>query len=90
MQETGNGIALRLLGRTAPNGIECARMSSLKFSIEGDRPWNRLSELGMDTSKSAFQLHGVNASEQPVLRKKAVTERNGEVLRENAADHCCA
>jgi transposase len=26
--------------------------------------------IGMDTSKSVFQLHGVNASEQPVLRKK--------------------
>jgi transposase len=26
--------------------------------------------IGMDTSKNVFQLHGVNASEQPVLRKK--------------------
>jgi transposase len=26
--------------------------------------------VGMDTSKSVFQLHGVNAAEQPVLRKK--------------------
>jgi transposase len=26
--------------------------------------------IGLDTSKSVFQLHGVNASEQPVLRKK--------------------
>ena len=26
--------------------------------------------IGMDTSKSVFQLHGVNASEQPVLRRK--------------------
>jgi len=26
--------------------------------------------IGMDTSKSVFQLHGVNAVEQPVLRKK--------------------
>lgn len=26
--------------------------------------------IGMDTSKSVFQLHGVNAAEQPVLRKK--------------------
>jgi transposase len=24
----------------------------------------------MDTSKHVFQLHGVNAAEQPVLRKK--------------------
>ena len=26
--------------------------------------------IGIDTSKSVFQLHGVNANEQPVLRKK--------------------
>lgn len=26
--------------------------------------------IGMDTSKSVFQLHGVNAVEQPILRKK--------------------
>ncbi|MDT4770372.1 IS110 family transposase ISRsp4 [compost metagenome] len=26
--------------------------------------------IGMDTSKNVFQLHGVNANEQPVLRKK--------------------
>lgn len=26
--------------------------------------------IGMDTSKNVFQLHGVNAVEQPILRKK--------------------
>ena len=26
--------------------------------------------IGMDTSKHIFQLHGVNAAEEPVLRKK--------------------
>ena len=26
--------------------------------------------IGMDTSKHVFQLHGVNAAEAPVLRKK--------------------
>ena len=26
--------------------------------------------IGMDTSKHFFQLHGVNAAEKPVLRKK--------------------
>ena len=29
-----------------------------------------ISRIGMDTSKSVFQLHGVNAAEQPVLRKR--------------------
>jgi transposase len=28
------------------------------------------SRIGMDTSKRIFQLHGVDAAEEPVLRKK--------------------
>src|ERR1700729_2162291 len=31
---------------------------------------NDIKRIGMDTSKSVFQLHGVDGSEQPVLRKK--------------------
>jgi transposase len=31
---------------------------------------NQISRIGMDTSKHFFQLHGVNAAEIPVLRKK--------------------
>src|SRR5437870_8749894 len=31
---------------------------------------NDLIRIGMDTSKSVFVLHGVNAAEQPVLRRK--------------------
>jgi transposase len=31
---------------------------------------NQIIRIGMDTSKHIFQLHGVNAAEQPVLRKK--------------------
>lgn len=30
----------------------------------------KIIRIGMDTSKHVFQLHGVNAAEQPVLRKK--------------------
>jgi transposase len=30
----------------------------------------QITRIGMDTSKSVFQLHGVDATEQPVLRKK--------------------
>ena len=29
-----------------------------------------ITRIGMDTSKHVFQLHGVNAGEEPVLRKK--------------------
>jgi transposase len=31
---------------------------------------DKLIRIGIDTSKSVFQVHGVNAAEQPVLRKK--------------------
>ena len=31
---------------------------------------DKLIRIGVDTSKSVFVLHGVNAAEQPVLRKK--------------------
>jgi transposase len=30
----------------------------------------QISRIGMDTSKHIFQLHGVNAAEEPVLRKR--------------------
>jgi transposase len=31
---------------------------------------DQIIRIGMDTSKHLFQLHGVNAAEEPVLRKK--------------------
>jgi transposase len=31
---------------------------------------DKIIRIGMDTSKHVFQLHGVNAAEQPILRKK--------------------
>ena len=34
--------------------------------------------VGLDTSKSLFQLHGVDAAEQPVLRKRL---RRGEMIK---------
>jgi transposase len=33
-------------------------------------PVDQIIRIGMDTSKHIFQLHGVNAAEQPVLRRK--------------------
>jgi len=38
---------------------------------------SQIMRIGMDTSKSVFQLHGVDAAERPVLRKKL---RRGQVL----------
>ena len=36
-----------------------------------------IARIGLDTSKSVFQLHGVDGMEQPVLRRKL---RRGKVL----------
>ena len=35
----------------------------------------KLIRIGMDTSKSVFQLHGVDAEEQPVLRSSFAAVR---------------
>src|SRR3954470_15316225 len=45
--------SFHLLEWTAPDGIERARMRSLQISDKGDRPWNRLAELGW-TRRSTF------------------------------------
>ena len=60
-----------LLVWTAPGGIKCARMRSLLLISDKGRPSvEQISRIGMDTSKHVFQLHGVNAADVPVLRKK--------------------
>src|SRR5690348_14755191 len=41
---------------------------------------NDLIRIGIDTSKSVFVLHGVNAAEQPVLRRKLRRRQMGEFL----------
>ncbi len=46
LTETQRGeVAEWVMGWTAPDGIDCARMRSLQISNKGDRPWNRLAEL---------------------------------------------
>src|SRR5208283_2331962 len=45
--------------------------SEVVVDLRQRRPFvNQISRIGMDTSKHVFQLHGVNAAEVPVLRKK--------------------
>ena len=54
---------------TAPDGIDRARLRPLLISDKGTSV-DQVIRIGMDTSKHIFQLHGVNAAEVPVLRKK--------------------
>src|SRR5260370_3400613 len=64
------------MGWTDPYGIECARMRLLKSQTR-EPSVNQIIRIGMDTSKHIFQLHGVDAAERPVLRRKL---RRSEVL----------
>src|SRR5713226_7302278 len=61
---------------TAPYGIECARMRLLRSQTR-EPSVNQIIRIGMDTSKHFFQLHGVDAAEHPVLRRKL---RRNEML----------
>jgi transposase len=60
------------LGPTPPR---LQNLSSARDEVIADlrdrRPSvDQIIRIGMDTSKHIFQLHGVNAAEEPVLRKK--------------------
>src|SRR5438094_8390716 len=57
------------MGWTAPYGISCARMRLLRSQTR-EPSVKQIIRIGMDTSKYIFQLHGVDAAEQPVLRRQ--------------------
>src|SRR5258707_473535 len=56
-------------GVDGPLRHRCARMRLLKSQTK-EPSVNQIIRIGMDTSKHIFQLHGVDAAEQPVLRKR--------------------
>ncbi len=62
-------------GDTTVDGVDGPTASIVPNEVVADlrsgRPSvEQISRIGMDTSKHVFQLHGVNAAEAPVLRKK--------------------
>src|SRR4030081_3072136 len=57
------------VGVDGPRRHRCARMRSLGSQTR-EPSMGDIIRIGVDTSKSVFQLHGVDAAEQPVLRKK--------------------
>ena len=56
-------------GGRPPYGIRMCQSESLDLNRRRP-PMEQIIRIGMDTSKHLFQLHGVNAAEQPILRKK--------------------
>jgi transposase len=76
--ENRSGAYLRyVLGWTAPDGIVMCQNEVVADLKQGRPSVDKLIRIGIDTSKSVFQLHGVNAAGQPVLRKKL---RRSQVL----------
>src|SRR3984893_18739270 len=63
------GTHFRHVGVDGPRRHRCARIRSLGCQPRG-LSVEKLIRIGMDTSKQVFQLHGVNAAEEPVLRRK--------------------
>src|SRR5438128_8268647 len=57
------------VGVDGPRRHRCARMRSRRSQTK-EPALNVRIRIGMDTSKSVFVLHGVDAAEQPVLRRK--------------------
>src|ERR1700687_3096687 len=56
-------------GVDGPLRHRCARMRLLRSQTR-EPSVNQIIRIGMDTSKHIFQLHGVDAAERPVLRKR--------------------
>src|SRR4051794_38009584 len=56
---------------SAPGGITVCQTEVVAVDLRQRRPSvEQITRIGMDTSKHIFQLHGVNAAEVPILRKK--------------------
>jgi transposase len=75
---------MRVYALVAPVGVDGPSTASLCQNevvadlIQEEPSVNDLIRIGMDTSKRVFVLHGVNAGEQPVLRKKLHRRQVGE------------
>ncbi len=59
-----------LLVWTAPDGIKLCQKEVVADLRQRGPSVDQISRIGMDTSKHVFQLHGVDAGEKVVLRKK--------------------
>jgi len=59
-----------MLGWTAPDGIKECQIEVDEDPQTREPSVEQLIRIGMDTSKSVFQLHGVDGEEQPMLIKR--------------------
>jgi transposase len=59
-----------MLGWTAPERHRCAKIEVVKNFNRREPSVDKITRIFIDTSKAIFQLHGVNAAEEPVLRRR--------------------
>src|ERR1700759_2465346 len=65
------GPGLMIVGVDGPRRHRVCQIEVVVVDLRQRRPSvEQISRIGMDTSKHVFQLHGVNAAEAVVLRKK--------------------
>ena len=63
--------SVTVVGVDGPPTASMCQNEVVESDLRQRRPSvDQISRIGMDTSKHIFQLHGVNAAEVPVLRKK--------------------
>jgi transposase len=62
-------FAAAYVGVDGPSTASLCQNEVVEDLIQEEPSMNDLIRIGMDTSKSVFVLHGVDAAEQPVLRK---------------------
>ena len=64
-----HGLDTAYVGVDGPSTASLCQNEVVADLIQEEPSVNDLIRIGMDTSKSVFVLHGVDAAEQPVLRK---------------------
>src|SRR5262249_40019317 len=62
-------LGQRTVGVDGPSTASLCQNEVVTDLIQEEPSVNNLIRIGMDTSKSVFVLHGVDAAERPVLRK---------------------
>src|SRR4051812_7117950 len=63
---------LRQMGWTAPNGIMC-QIAGCR-NLQKEPSTMSITMIGLDTAKSVFQIHGVDAAGKPQLKRKLQRE----------------
>ena len=76
-QRTARGGRVKLMGWMAPSRHLCAKLVVVEDHQEREPSMSEITTIGLDLAKNIFQVHGVDATDRVVLRKRL---RRGQVL----------